>query len=62
MQVLEGPAGLQGSLNVWVFVARSILKKKFGTENHAFVARDPDSFQPQVFGLLPLSAASFLIW
>lgn len=37
-------------------------EKKLDTENRAFVARDPDSCQPQVFGLLPLSAASFLIW
>lgn len=60
-QVLEGPAGLQGFLKVWVFVTRSFLKKPLDIENHAFVARDPDSCQPQVFGLLPLSAASFLI-
>lgn len=61
MQVLEGPAGLQGPLKVWVF-ARSFLKKKLDTENRAFVAREPDSCQPQVFGLLPPSAALFLIW
>lgn len=59
MQKLEGLAGLQGSLKV--FVTYLFLKKPLDTENRVFVSGDPDSCQPQVFGLLPLSAASLLI-